>query len=182
MAEDRQFIGTVVGIPIQPPVPEHNHELEAGVLTFGVEYRDLDPASLEATYAGNEAHLAELRETSPEGGFADRGVSIHVRGTADGHEYLRFDAFDDNPHYHYFHRVPEGAPVINNFIEFDAVALGDMVDWAIDRLRTRLAPMLTEAGGGGLVPQLDHELIGSALEQVAAMAKRARVSGGAPAQ
>jgi len=176
-------VGTVVGIPIQPPVAENNHELEAGMLTFGVEYRSLDPASLEETYAGDADHLAELRATSPEGGFSDRGVSLHVRGTSDGHEYLRFDVFDDSPHYHYFHRVAPGEPVINNFIDFDAVALGDMLTWAIERLRTRLAPMLTEAGGGHLVPALDLERVGAVLDQVQVIAQKAQLRfGGAPAQ
>ncbi|HEV8295777.1 MAG TPA: hypothetical protein VGQ20_00720 [Acidimicrobiales bacterium] len=166
--------GNVYTVPPQPPVPEHTRILAAGAITFGVEYRDLDPASLEATYAGNEAHLAELRETSPEGGFSDEGVSIHVSGTDDGHEYLRFDIFDDNPHYHYNHRVGEGEAVCNNIIDFDPVAQGDMLPWAIERLRTRLAPMLEEAGGGHLVPQLDAALIASVLDDVQAMADAAR--------
>ena len=81
----------------------------AGAVTFGVEYRDVDPASLAATYEGNAAQLAELEERSPDGGFSDEGVSIHVCGTDDGHEYVRFDVFDDEPHYHYIHRRPPTA-------------------------------------------------------------------------
>ena len=73
--------------------------------TFGVEYRDVDPESLRATYAGNAEQLAELEARSPEGGFFDAGVSIHVCGADDGYEYLRFDCFDDEPHYHYVHRT-----------------------------------------------------------------------------
>src|SRR5207244_7811804 len=61
-----------------------NHLIPAGVLTFGVEYRNVDPESLRATYAGNASQLAELEERSPEGGFFDSGVSIHVSGTEDG--------------------------------------------------------------------------------------------------
>ena len=30
-------------------------------------------------------------------------LAIHVLGTDDGHEYLRFDVFDREPHYHYLH-------------------------------------------------------------------------------
>jgi hypothetical protein len=168
------MVGTVYTIPPQPPVAENTRLHPAGALTFGVEYRELDPASLEETYAGNEAHLAELRETSPQGGFEDEGVSIHVCGTDDGYEYLRFDVFDDNPHYHYIHRVPEGSETANQIVEFDAVADGDMLPWAIDRLRTRLVPMLTQAGGGHLVPQLDDQLIGSVLDGVYTMADAAR--------
>ena len=73
--------GTTYSIPPQPPIAANNHLFPAGALTFGVEYRELDPDSLRATYAGNEAQLAELEARSPEGGFFDNGVSIHVCGT-----------------------------------------------------------------------------------------------------
>ena len=166
--------GNVYTIPPQPPVAENTRLLAAGAITFGVEYRDLDPASLEATYADDDAHLTELREKSPEGGFADEGVSIHVCGTDDGHEYVRFDVFEDNPHYHYNHRVPNGSDVVNNVIDFDAVAEGDMLPWAIERIKTRLAPMLIQAGGAHLVPQLDTALIAAVLDDVQAMAGQAQ--------
>jgi hypothetical protein len=167
-------IGKVYNIPPQPPVAENTRVLPAGALTFGVEYRDVDPESLAETYAGNAAHLAELEEKSPEGGFSDEGVSIHVSGTEDGHEYLRFDVFDDDPHYHYIHRTPPGADSINNVIDFDSNALGDMLPWAIERLRTRLPAMLTAAGGGDLVEQLDAEILGKTIDEVEEMAGQAR--------
>src|SRR5262249_45075996 len=102
-------IGKVYTTPPQPPVEENTLYLPAGAVTFGVEYRDVDPDSLAATYADNAGHLTELEEKSAEGGFFDEGVTIHVCGTDDGHEYLRFDVFDDDPHYHYIHR-PFPAP------------------------------------------------------------------------
>jgi hypothetical protein len=169
-------IGKVYNIPPQPPVAENTRLLPAGAITFGVEYRDVDPAGLVETYAGNAAHLAELEERSPEGGFSDEGVSIHVSATEDGHEYLRFDMFDDDPHYHYIHRTPAGADAINNVIEFDADALGDMLPWAIERLRTRLPAMLAAAGGSDLVEQLDAEIVGHAVDEVQAMAEEARAA------
>src|SRR5205085_6258588 len=132
----RPMIGKVYNIPPQPPVPENTRYLPAGALTFGVEYRELDPASLVATYEGNTAHLAELEEKSPAGGFTDEGVSIHVCDAADGREYLRFDIFDDEPHYHYVHH--DGDAVVNNVIDFDTAAHGEMLPWAIDVLRSRL--------------------------------------------
>ena len=118
--------------------------------------------------------------TSPDGGFSDRGVSIHVRGTTDGHEYLRFDVFDDNPHYHYAHPPRPGQPVVNNFVDFDAVALGHMLPWAIERLRTRLAPMLVEAGGDHLVAELDHAQIAAAILEVETIAQRVTFSASEP--
>ena len=165
--------GTTYTIPPQPPVEANNHKLAAGALTFGVEYRDLDPESLRATYAGNEAQLAELEARSPEGGFFDTGVSIHVCGTDDGYEYVRFDVFDDEPHYHYVHRHDDGT-IENQVIDFDPTANGDMLEWAIRCLRERLPEMLEAAGGARLIPDLDMNVIGPALDTVAAMADDAR--------
>src|SRR5207244_2851325 len=96
--------------------------------------------------------------------------SLHVFGE-DGHEYLRFDVFDSGPHYHYNH---PGSEIINNWIEYDQVALGDMLPWAIERLRTRLPEMLTEAGGGHLAPKLDRALIDRVLVEVERCAAEAR--------
>jgi hypothetical protein len=165
--------GTTYTIPPQPPVEANNHKLAAGALTFGVEYRDLDPESLRATYAGNEAQLAELEARSPEGGFFDTGVSIHVCGTDDGYEYVRFDVFDDEPHYHYVHRHDDGT-IENQVIDFDPTANGDMLEWAIRCLRERLPEMLEAAGGAQLIGDLDMDVIGPALDAVAAMAEDAR--------
>ena len=170
------MIGKVYTIPPQPPVAEHTRRLPAGNVTIGVESRLVDPASLQATYAGNDAHLAELFERWPGGGFTDQGVSIHVWGTDDGHEYLRFDVFDDEPHYHYNHPTADGDEVVNNVIDFDVVAMGDMLPWVLDCLRTRLAPMLTEAGGAHLVGGLDAAEVDDALREAEAMAERARAS------
>ena len=167
------MIGTTYNIPPQPPVEANNHQLEAGAITFGVEYRDLDPESLRATYAGNEEQLAELEARSPDGGFFDRGVSIHVCGSDDGYEYLRFDVFDDEPHYHYVHRHDDGT-IENQVIEFDPTANGDMLAWAIGCLRERLPQMLEASGGGRLIDDLDMRVIDPVLDAVATMADRAR--------
>jgi hypothetical protein len=168
------MIGKVYNIPPQAPAPENTRYLQAGAITFGIEYRDVDPESLEATYADDAAQLAELEEKSPEGGFSDEGVSIHVCGTDDGHEYIRFDVFDDEPHYHYIHRTPNGAEVVNNVIDFDTTAHGDMLPWAIERLRTRLPAMLTGAEGGHLVPKLDADLVERVVDEVQRIAEQAQ--------
>ena len=164
---------TTYSIPPQPPVEANTRRLAAGALTFGVEYRELDPESLRATYAGNDEQLAELEARSPDGGFFDSGVTIHVCGTDDGYEYVRFDVFDDEPHYHYVHRHDDGT-IENEVIEFDGTANGDMLVWAIGRLRTRLPEMLTAAGGTRLVGRLDMTVIGPVLDEVATMAETAR--------
>lgn len=166
-------VGKVYGIPPQPPVDAHTRRFDAGAVSFGVEYRDLDPESLEATYRDNPEHLAELREKSPVGGFTDEGVTIHVFDAADGHEYLRFDVFADEPHYHYIHRTIDDV-VVNNVVDFDPVAGGDMLAWAVDRLRTRLAPMLGQAGGADLATKVDDALVDRVLDDVVAHATAVR--------
>ena len=168
------MIGKVYNIPPQPPSPQNTRYLPAGSITFGIEYRDVDPESLAATYADDAAQLAELEEKSPEGGFSDEGVSIHVCGTDDGHEYVRFDVFDDEPHYHYIHLTQSGAEVVNNVIDFDTAAHGEMLPWAIDCLRTRLPAMLTEAEGDHLVSNLDFDLISRVIDEVQEIAEQAQ--------
>jgi len=164
------MIGKVYAIAPQPPVPENTRWFGAGNVTIGIEYRDVDPEGLFETYRLDQGQLAELLDRSPEGGFSDEGVSLHVKGAEDGHEYLRFDVFDSEPHYHYNH---PGDEIVNNVIEFDTVAHGDMLPWALERIRGRLAEMLGEAGGGHLVPHLDMRLVGQAVDQVATQAERA---------
>jgi hypothetical protein len=167
------MIGKTYAIPPQPPIPENLVTFEAGNVSIGVEYRDLDPEGLVATYRDNPAHLAELLARSPEGGFTDEGVSLHVFDASDGHEYVRFDVFDADPHYHYNHR---GTEVVNNVIEFDMVAHGDMLPWALERIRTRLPEMLTEAGGTHLVAGLDQNAIEQALERATPVAEGAQAT------
>ena len=49
------MVGKVYGIPPQPPVEENTRTFRAGAVTFGVEYRDLDPEGLEETLQGQPA-------------------------------------------------------------------------------------------------------------------------------
>jgi hypothetical protein len=165
------MIGKVYSIPPQPPVEENTRKVEAGAVVFGVEYRDLDPEGLIDTYKDNPAHLAEMLEKSPEGGFTDEGVSIHVWSAEDGHEYLRFDMFDAEPHYHYVHRSDD---VVNNVIDFDTAAHGDMLPWVVQRLRTRLGDMLTEAGAGDVAGRLDPAVVSGVVDEIERMALAAQ--------
>ena len=164
-------IGVTYNIPPEPP-SERTTWLEAGALTIGVEYRDVDPEALVELYKDDPAQLQELLDKSPEGGFSDRGISIHVSETESGHEYLRFDVFEDEPHYHYVHPGPE---VVNNVVVFDSFAHGDMLPFAIRCLRERLPEMLARAGGGHLVDRLDAGVLGPVVDNVEKLARvRAR--------
>ena len=176
MTETR-VVGTVYGIPPQPHVADHTTTFPAGVVRFGVEYRDLDPESLRATYAGDADQLAELEARSPDGGFSDRGVTIHVWDAEDGHLYLRFDCFDDEPHYHYNHRVGQDGTVVNNVVDFDPCAHGPMLPWAIETLRARLAEMLEHAGAADVAARLDPQVVDRAIDDVAERARELAGSG-----
>jgi hypothetical protein len=163
------MIGTVYAMNPQPPEPDNTTYVEAGVVRIGVEYRNVNPDNLYETYKDDPAQLAELERTMPAGGFVDEGVSLHVEAGDDHHEYVRFD--DDDPHYHYVHAGPE---IINNWIQYDVVANGDMLTWALTCIGERLGEMLTEAGGGHLVDALDPAAIGRAIAEVRPMAEQAR--------
>ncbi len=166
-------VGVVYTMPPQPPEEAMTQYLPAGAVSIGVEYRDLTPESLVETYKDNPKYLAELLEKSPPGGFTDQGISLHVVGD-DGHEYVRFDVFDDDPHYHYVHNTPPGADPCNNVVMFDVVANGDMLPWAIGCLRTRLPDMLRQAGGGHIADRVDPVVLGPVVDEVATLAHESR--------
>jgi len=151
------------------PIEEATTRVPAGNLTFGLELRSLTPEIVNDFYAdrpdrGNVEALLEKMGPPDDG-----GLSIHVFGSEDGLEYLRFDAFGDGPHYHYVH-PNEDFQVVQ---EIDTVALGDPFTWALGTLRRRLADMLTEAGGGHLTTALDRGAVYSALDEVERLATKA---------
>ncbi|HEX4016173.1 MAG TPA: hypothetical protein VHX15_05490 [Frankiaceae bacterium] len=165
-------IGKTYNMPPQPADEAATTYLDAGAVSIGVEYRVVDPESLRETYQDNPQQLAELEERSPQGGFFAEGLSLHVVAKADGHEYLRFDLFDDPPHYHYNHPVASGVHT-NNVVDYDTASNGPMLDWTLDRLRTRLPEMLRQAGGDAIAGQVDAEVLVPVLTEVARLASAA---------
>lgn len=157
---DNPKYGVVYKVQPEPMDPAACTTFEAGAVNLILEYRSVDPERLERAYADRPEDLAEIRKFSPAGGFTDTGVSVHVVGTRDGHEYLRFDVFQDDPHYHYVH--PTGD--CNHWVPFDPVAGGDMFGFTMTCLRERLAPMLAFAGGGEVAATLDRRRLGSAVD------------------
>jgi hypothetical protein len=98
----------------------------------------------------------------------DGGPTVRVMGSADDHEYLRFDMFRANAHYHY-----EPPDAKERIVNIDTVAVGDSVDWVIERLRERLSPMLTEAGGAALAGDLDGSELAGAVDEVEKLVRNA---------
>ena len=159
--------GTVYSVPPIPADPEHTTWVGAGVLRIGVEYRLLDDADLAANYRGEA--MEEIQAAIDGQTIEDNGVSIHVEAVEDGHEYLRFDCFENEPHYHYIDASGEKQTIM----EFDRVAHGDMIAWAMNQLRTRLSVMLEYAGGGEVAAQVQPAQIEAALEEAERLAREA---------
>lgn len=145
------MLGQTYDVQPVPPDPEHTVYTDFGPIRIGVEYRVVDPEALAAAYEGDD--LAEIEEHSPEGGFSDEGLSIHVISVSDDHEYLRFDAFDDDPHYHYVDKTAG----TNTIVGFDTAAHGPVIPWALHQLRSRLDPMLRHAGAAHVADTLDDD-------------------------
>jgi hypothetical protein len=81
---------------------------------------------------------------------------------------VRFDCFDDVPHYHYL----DPRATRNMVVEFDTVANGPMPAWALQTIGARLPEMLAHAGATNLASSVDAREIGRALPLVAAQAER----------
>ena len=110
--------------------------------------------------AGPITFMVEHRSVVQDGVEAG-GPTVRVLGRDDDHEYLRFDMFNVNPHYHY-----ESPTEQERILTIDTVADGDAVSWAISRLRDRLAPMLVAAGAQDLADALDGEVVARAVDEV----------------
>ena len=150
------------------PVESPTTWIDAGPITFGVEYRLLN----DAIAAAHMGQPAQGSQTSIAPVAADSGVSIHVcdnRGDAPV-EHLRFDCFLEDPHYHYL----SWADRSNDMVHIDPIADGDPLAWALERLRTRLPQMLARAGADELAETLDAQRLEQTLPRVAEAAYRAR--------
>jgi hypothetical protein len=151
-----------------PPVDTQTEYFDAGAVRFGVEYRLLN----DAIAAASEIESAGGGDSASD--FDDRGVSVHVFGVADDGseplEFLRFDCFDEDPHYHYVSWKGK----VNEMLHIDPVADGDPLTWALERIRTRLPQMLERAGATEIAARVDLRLVEATLAKVSEAAWRAR--------
>ena len=152
-----------------PAIEAHTRYFESGNVRIGVEYRVLDDEITAASRQVLEAATGDQTGKLTE--IDDRGVSLHVyvRGSDAWREHLRFDCFEEDPHYHYVSWRAKR----NELLHVDPFADGDPLAWALDRIRTRLPQMLRRAEPGceALVSVADLELI---MPQVVAGAYAAR--------
>lgn len=154
-------------LPI-PPVTAHTRWFEAGAVRVGVEYRLLD----DAIAAAHMSVVDGGEKYAQAEGLADSGVSLHVFAEQDGEwrEFLRFDCFGEDPHYHYI----SSRDRMNDMVHVDPIADGDALAWALERIRTRLPQMLARAGAPEVARRLDAAALEAALPRVAEAAYRAR--------
>ncbi len=155
-------LGVTYEIDPLPLVEDDTTFFPAGAVTLGVEFRQVDVETLKAGF-GEELVSAE----NPTIDAA--GVSLHVLGTQDKKEYLRFDCFDKDAHYHY---IEWGVRQI--VVPYDQAAGGDMLTWALDAIANRLDAMLRFAGADELAAAVDMEAVRVALTEVAPLAREAQ--------
>ncbi len=154
-----------------PPIEEHVTWFDAGAVRIGVEYRLLN----DAIAAAADLPAADGDERGQTTDLDDRGVSLHVCGEQDGEEreFLRFDCFEEDPHYHYV-SVRETSNVVAHL---DPVAIGDPLTWSLERIRTRLPQMLQQAGASELAARVEPTAVEEVLPRVTEAAFRMRYAG-----
>ena len=152
-------------LPI-PMIVEHCIPVDAGAVQLVVESRHLTNAIIEDTYGG------EVHQGVP---FDDFGASLHVCGTEDGLEHLRFDCFEHEPHYHYI----DHAAGANTVVRIDELAIGDPVEFTLACVERRLPDMLRHCGMGDLADAVASRPadVSAAVAEVRALMEKA----GAPA-
>jgi hypothetical protein len=158
-------VGTKVVVEPIPPILENTEMFDAGAVRFGVEYRLLNNAIVDAQFG---ERIKQQTGDRPPSLIDDRGVSIHVFGP-DQHEYLRFDCFDEGPHYHYIY--PHGQH--QTIVAMDRAANGEPLAWTLSALRARLDSMLRQAGGDAAADAADPALVKAALDKVEKAARSA---------
>lgn len=133
-------------------------EVVAGPVTLVVESRKLTEEHIVESARAQD----KLEAIDDSAGIDDGGPSLHVLGTADRLEYLRFDCFENEPHYHYVRNDLQA----NVVVRLDSFAEGDPSRWALDRVRHRLPEMLENAGAAELAdaarrvrPQVERALV-----------------------
>ena len=119
-------------------------QIEAGPIKFDLSHRDL---------------------------MYDQGVCIRVLGDVDGEEkqLLRFDCFDQLPHYHY---DPEGS---NEKHDIDKTTAGHPVGWSVKQFRTNMPAMLRHAGAEELAKEINVAELNKTLDEVEETARQMAV-------
>ena len=81
----------------------------------------------------------------------DQGLCVQVYSMVDGKdtEILRFDCFDQSPHYHY------GPENHNIRLDMDKTTIGNPLGWTLSQIREKLPAMVSRAGYDDLSAKLE---------------------------
>ncbi len=149
-------------LPI-PMVTEHCIPVDAGAVQLVVESRKLTNDIIEGAYPGGVGAAIP---------FDDFGATLHVCGTTDGLEYLRFDCFENEPHYHYI----EQAAGANTVVRIDELAVGDPIDFSLACVEHHLPDMLRNCGVADLADTVagQPDKVNAAVAEVRDLMTKAR--------
>jgi hypothetical protein len=128
----------------------------ASTVRLGLEYRFITPESVQRARDRNPGVDLDLS--------TQEGWSLHVLGSDDGREYLRFDCFPSDPHYHFLLPTGPDEEPTHYVFKFDPTVDGEMWEWSKRRLRTELPEMLRRASAGHLVDRLDIDAVERAVQ------------------
>jgi hypothetical protein len=109
-----------------------------------------------------EAAGMQIAVDHRQGIGGDEGLTfdITVAGEKEGARILRFDCFNQTPHYHI---GPSGK---NPAHDMKDEGIEDPVRWTLDQLKTRLPSMVAEAGYDEIAKMIDQKAIAYSLSQV----------------
>lgn len=127
--------------------------ISGGPVEFALSYRYLD---------GGKPGIAN----------ADQGVCIQVVADVAGEEteLLRFDCFDNEPHYHYFSEAKRER------LMMDKTTAGNPIGWTMEQLREKLPEMLTRTGHKELATKAKSKAVASKLDELESAARELAVS------
>ena len=120
--------------------------IKAGAVDFGLEYR------------------------TNVGDINDEGICIHVYGNdidGDDKELLRLDCFKLEPHYHYRNATIKK----NERLMLDYTAEGNPIEWALEKISSRLPVMLLRCQADDIARRVDQRDIDAALPKIVAWAE-----------
>ena len=120
--------------------------IKAGAVDFGLEYR------------------------TNVGAINDEGICIHVYGNdidGDDKELLRLDCFKLEPHYHYRNATIKK----NERLMLDYTAEGNPIEWALEKISSRLPVMLLRCQADDIARRVDQRDIDAALPKIVAWAE-----------
>ena len=104
----------------------------------------------------------------------DQGLCLQVYSEIDGHdtEILRFDCFDQDPHYHY------GPENHNIRLHLDKTTAGNPLGWTIGNLRNNLTAMVRRSGYEDLADTLEANPVSSEkLDEIESTAREMSLGG-----